>query len=122
MILVTGASGTLGSEICRRLVSDQVNVLALDIDEYGLWRLSHELGVKTICDSITRAMLWDWLENNYEIEYVKHVINCAAVKHVFTVEQHSTWAEMVNHKAMQCLVEVTFFQSALTNRRIACTL
>jgi len=31
MILVTGASGTLGSEICRQLVTDE-EVLALDAE------------------------------------------------------------------------------------------
>lgn len=96
MILITGASGTLGSEICRRLVG-QHKVLALDIDEYGLWRLSKELGIKTICDSVTRSLLWETFENDFDIW---HVINCAAVKHVFTAEQHPIWASMVNYRCI----------------------
>jgi FlaA1/EpsC-like NDP-sugar epimerase len=98
MILVTGASGTLGSEICRQLVGRGDEVVALDIDEYGLWNLAQEIKVKTICDSITRPELWSVFKQEKQIKYV---INCAAVKHVFTVEQHEEWANLVNYLSLR---------------------
>jgi FlaA1/EpsC-like NDP-sugar epimerase len=98
MILVTGASGSLGSEICRRLVAWGEKVIALDIDEYGLWNLAHEIKVKTICDSVTRPELWNVFKAMVDIT---HVINCAAVKHVFTVEQHDEWANLVNYLSLR---------------------
>jgi FlaA1/EpsC-like NDP-sugar epimerase len=97
MILVTGAAGSLGSEICKQLVRDGEKVAALDIDEYGLWLLAHEIDVKTICDSVTRPELWESLRK----QSITHVINCAAVKHVFTVEQHEEWAHLVNYMSMR---------------------
>lgn len=93
MTVVTGASGSLGSEICRQLGGD---IIAVDVDEYGLWRLSNELGVKTMCDSITRDGLWRELETLD----VDTVINCAAVKHVWTSEQHAAWSALVNHASL----------------------
>ncbi len=97
MVLVTGAAGTLGSEICRQLVAKGESVLALDIAEIPLYRLSLELPITPIVDSITRRELWEQLAEEYDI---KTVVNTAAVKHVLTVEQWSEWAHLVNADAL----------------------
>ena len=93
MILVTGAAGTLGGALCRELTRRNETVIGLDVNEIDLYRLSQEIPITPIVDSITRPELWDYLQNEYDI---KTVYNCAAIKHVATVEQHSQWAELVN--------------------------
>ena len=102
MILVTGAAGTLGSQICRQLVARDDVVLGVDVNEIDLYRLSLEIPITPIVDSITRPELWDKLHREYDITTV---INCAAVKHVLTVEQHSDWAQIVNHDAVGYMTE-----------------
>jgi FlaA1/EpsC-like NDP-sugar epimerase len=93
MTIVTGAAGTLGSEICRQLGGD---IIAIDVNEYGLWKLSNELDVRVMCDSITREHLWrDLAKRDVDL-----VINCAAVKHVVTSQKHPDWANIVNVEAL----------------------
>lgn len=96
MVLVTGAAGTLGSEICRQLVGEGREVIALDIDEYGLWKLHNVLHLQTMCDSITRVAFWHSIKDMD----IDTVINCAAVKHVWTSQQHAEWAREVNDYAL----------------------
>lgn len=46
--LVTGAAGGIGSATCRRLHAEGANVVAVDLDENGLDRLSNELGERVL--------------------------------------------------------------------------
>ena len=46
--LVTGAAGGIGSATCRRLHAEGANVVAVDLDENGLDRLSTELGERVL--------------------------------------------------------------------------
>lgn len=46
--LVTGAAGGIGSATCRRLHAEGAHVVAVDLDENGLDRLSTELGERVL--------------------------------------------------------------------------
>ena len=46
--LVTGAAGGIGSATCRRLHAEGAHVVAVDLDENGLDRLSNELGERVL--------------------------------------------------------------------------
>lgn len=93
MTLVTGAAGTLGSEICRQIGK----CYAVDVNEIDLYRLSLEIPIIPMCDSITRPYFWNMLRDMD----IDTVINCAAIKHIVTVEAHGAWAWLVNYNSLK---------------------
>ena len=47
--LVTGAAGTIGQAICRRLMKDGIELIGIDVDTRGLSELENLVDIKTIC-------------------------------------------------------------------------
>ncbi len=95
VILVTGAGGSIGSELCRQILQEQPKqLLMLDHSEFGLYTLHREL--ETLCAAqypgvelvpllasvVNRARL-DWICSHYRPNTVFHA---AAYKHVPMVE------------------------------------
>ena len=83
IILVTGAAGSIGSEIVRSLLNlDVQEIIAIDIDESRLYDLSESLNSCKL-----KCLLCD-ISNNNEIEKlfndfdIHHVFHAAAYKHV----------------------------------------
>ena len=90
-ILVTGAAGSIGSELCRQILRfSPAKLLALDFDESGLFRLEMELermfpraNVQTILADIRdRARVASILQ----VERPELVFHAAAYKHVPILE------------------------------------
>lgn len=79
--VVTGAAGSIGSEVCRRLVSEGAFVTGVDIDENGLTYLRDDLG-----DAFTPSVL-DIRARRFDV-VGGTVIHCAARKHVAIGETH----------------------------------
>lgn len=93
-VLVTGAGGSIGSEIARQILEqDPSRLLILDHSEYNLYKIDHELRasaadtnkvVPLLVDLKDRGTLFGHLrEFNPEI-----VIHAAAYKHVHLVESN----------------------------------
>lgn len=95
VIMVTGAGGSIGSEICRQLLSaDPKKLLLLDNCEYNLYNIHTELeNLKSTigCDSQIVPLLCDVSKKN-RIEEISRVFSpsviyhAAAYKHVPMVE------------------------------------
>ncbi|SHG97309.1 polysaccharide biosynthesis protein [Cognatishimia maritima] len=93
-ILVTGAGGSIGSELCRQLLSCKPDCLVmLDHSELALYNISREveelargLHVVPVLGSVTDATLVVDLLTSNEIDVVFHA---AAYKHVPLVEQNA---------------------------------
>lgn len=96
-ILVTGAAGSIGSELCRQ-ISEQgtSHLICVDKDENGLFRLEHEL--KLICgDTRLTFFLADIknmvrMEEMFGIHRPEVVFHAAAYKHVPILQHHPTEA------------------------------
>ena len=96
-VLVTGAGGSIGSELCRQIVLGGPRLLVLlDQNEYGLYEIQrelrqliahHSLDVPTIAvlGSVTDAALLRRTFASYQIDSVYHA---AAYKHVGLVERN----------------------------------
>jgi FlaA1/EpsC-like NDP-sugar epimerase len=96
-VLVTGAGGSIGSELCRQIVLGGPRLLVLlDQNEYGLYEIhrelrqiiaNHALDVPTIAvlGSVTDAALLRRTFASYQIDSVYHA---AAYKHVGLVERN----------------------------------
>ena len=92
-VLVTGAGGSIGSELCRQIIKlKPKNLLLLELNEFALYKIYEELqnynkGLKIIsiladCKEQTK------LETIFETFEVDTVYHAAAYKHVPLVEEN----------------------------------
>jgi FlaA1/EpsC-like NDP-sugar epimerase len=100
VVLVTGAAGSIGSELCRQIVRfGPALLLALDNNESGLFALERELtaqatgGVRPVLGDITNAEKLFRLFETHDPDLVFHA---AAYKHVPMLEMHPEEAAGVN--------------------------
>lgn len=100
-VLVTGAAGSIGSEIVRKLSEHQANlILCLDFSESALYDLEQELKRKHpsiqysfILADIRNEQIMEEVFNKYSPEFVYHA---AAYKHVPMMEQYPWEAVQTN--------------------------
>lgn len=100
-VLVTGAGGSIGAELCRQLVRFKPSrLLLLDSSEYNLFSVQHELAglspgtrlVPILGRVQDRGMMRDLLAAHHP----GMVLHAAAYKHVHLVEQ-SPWEGVFNN-------------------------
>ena len=96
-VLVTGAGGSIGSELCRQIVRQRPELLVvLDQSEYGLFEVHRELKALTkqesietpviaVLGSVTNGALMRRTLKRYQVTTVYHA---AAYKHVNLVENN----------------------------------
>jgi FlaA1/EpsC-like NDP-sugar epimerase len=92
VILVTGAGGSIGSELCRTIVKlAPAKLVIFDVNEHGIYQLQRELTAISDCvivpvlGSISDAALIKSVLAEHKVENVYH---CAAYKHVPLVEEN----------------------------------
>ncbi|MBI5667982.1 MAG: polysaccharide biosynthesis protein [Chloroflexi bacterium] len=100
-ILVTGAAGSIGSELARQIVLYQpVKLILLDSNESGLHDLTVELKTKFPNVHLVQALNNITNRKSLETIFVKHlpqvVFHAAAYKHVPILEDHPNEAIQVN--------------------------
>src|SRR5581483_1612105 len=108
VVLVTGAGGSIGSELSRKLVRLPISrLLLLDIDETAIFELERDL---EDCSSERVAMVGDVRDR----DFVKHifeqhrpqiVLHAAAYKHVPLMEANASAAILNNVIATRNLVD-----------------
>jgi len=96
-VLVSGAGGSIGSELCRQIIDLRpARLVLLEISEFALYRIeqqlrelaaSHELDVELIpcLGSVLETEKCEMLMRSFEVETVYHA---AAYKHVPLVEHN----------------------------------
>ena len=110
-ILVTGAAGSIGSEIVRQLISFKARkVLLLDIAESPLYDLQNEL-LASFDDPSFEVLIADvtnkkHLRNIFEKHRPDIVFNAAAYKHVPLMESHPGCAVLVNVGGTKILADL----------------
>ena len=89
VVMLTGAGGSIGSELCRQIVKHQPKLLVLfEMSEFALYSIDRELqssGVKVIpiLGSVTNQTKLERVLAQYQVQTVYHA---AAYKHVPLVE------------------------------------
>jgi len=100
VVLVTGAAGSIGSELCRQILRFKPRLLlALDNNETGLHELQLELGRKSQgLLQVVIADITDWrkIERVFQQYKPQVVFHAAAYKHVYLMESHPEEALRVN--------------------------
>ena len=98
-VLITGAAGSIGSELCRQIVRFHPrSVIALDWDESGLFWVEEEL---RRLGQLCRIVLGDVRDTKRMREVLRKlkpqvVFHAAAYKHVGLMERHPESAVMTN--------------------------
>ncbi len=115
-ILVTGAAGSIGSEICRQLIGHNVKkLIMLDQSESGLFDLEYELKQKGMQQpmQVEVASVRDYLRMkgifiNCKPDIVFHV---AAYKHVPLMEYFSSEAVLTNIFGTKLIADLSMLHS-----------
>ena len=108
-ILITGACGSVGSALVRKLLDNGHTVCAYDQSEDGLFKLDQDL------HDVAKGNLRPFLGNIRDeprlrraLEGVETVFHCAALKHVYVVEYNPFEAMQTNiegtHNVIQAAI------------------
>jgi len=90
-ILITGAGGSIGSEIAKQCVQYQAKkLILLDMNEYNLYQISEHMDSInfTSFSPILLSITSDKINNIFENENIDIILHAAAYKHVHLVEQN----------------------------------
>lgn len=89
-IIVTGAAGTIGSEICRQLLQQGVKkIIALDSSELSIYNLRKNLITKKVNFNLLDINNTNLLEKIIIKEKIDIIFHAAAYKHVNILEKNS---------------------------------
>lgn len=83
-ILITGAAGSIGSELARQLAETDNDVVGLDNNEAGLFELTEELGIQSRVGDIRDMDTINQIFTAVEPDTIYHA---AAYKHVVPMEK-----------------------------------
>lgn len=100
-VLVTGAGGTIGSEIIRRI--EAKTIIAVDISEYAIYKLQRSIGsrnIHCIVGDVSDAKLVNMIFSKYDIDYV---FNAAAYKHVDTLEDENNSYSVIKNNILSVI-------------------
>jgi len=102
VVMVTGAGGSIGSELCRQIARYQPSRLVLfDLSEYSLYRMQNELA--ELHPKVELALLAGDVKDAGRMRQVmrKHrpavVFHAAAYKHVPLMEEENAWEAVRNN-------------------------
>lgn len=102
VVLVSGAGGSIGSELCRQIARFHPKLLILfEMSEFALYKIEQEFNahfpdVKILCaiGDVKHAAVIDSLLSQYQPSAIFHA---AAYKHVPLMEQSNAWQAMRNN-------------------------
>jgi FlaA1/EpsC-like NDP-sugar epimerase len=112
-VLITGAAGSIGSEIVKQLAGIEVEQLILcDTSETGLYELQHQLqnvkcSKESIMVRICNVRHMDIMEHLFKIHKPQIVFHAAAYKHVPLMEMHPCEAVKNNVKGTRVVADLS---------------
>ncbi|MFG6447178.1 polysaccharide biosynthesis protein [Roseateles sp. BYS180W] len=102
VVLITGAGGSIGSELCRQVARYGPSKIVLyELSEFALYRIEQELG-----ESFPHIPLVRLVGDVKDLEHLRHVFgkykpqivfHAAAYKHVPLMEEENAWACLRNN-------------------------
>jgi FlaA1/EpsC-like NDP-sugar epimerase len=102
VVMVTGAGGSIGSELCRQILRfEPAQLVAFDASEFAMYRLTEELrerfpqlSVVPVIGDAKDSLLIDQVMSRY----VPHIVyHAAAYKHVPLMEELNSWQAVRNN-------------------------
>ncbi len=102
VVMVTGAGGSIGSELCRQIAAYQPAMLVLyEMNEYAMYKVDEQL--REAFPDIPVASLVGDIKNARRVNQVMHqyspalVFHAAAYKHVPLMEEANAWEAVQNN-------------------------
>jgi FlaA1/EpsC-like NDP-sugar epimerase len=102
VVMVTGAGGSIGSELCRQIAAFSPAMLVLyEMNEYGMYKVDEEL--RESFPEIPVASIVGDIKNARRVNQVMHqyspalVFHAAAYKHVPLMEETNAWEAVRNN-------------------------
>jgi FlaA1/EpsC-like NDP-sugar epimerase len=102
VVMVTGAGGSIGSELCRQIAAYQPAMLVLfEVNEYAIYRVDEQL--REAFPEIPVAGVVGDIKNVRRVSQVMHqyspslVFHAAAYKHVPLMEEANAWEAVQNN-------------------------
>jgi FlaA1/EpsC-like NDP-sugar epimerase len=102
VVLITGAGGSIGSELCRQVARCQpARLVLLELSEFNLYTIEQELS-----DRFPRLALTRLIGDVKDLAQLRHLFNrwrpqvifhAAAYKHVPLMEEENAWAALRNN-------------------------
>lgn len=108
-VLITGAGGTLGSLISRRLASVADTLIMLDTSEDALFKLKSFVPSTILTKNVfvlADCRIYDSIERVFTRWLPTYVIHCAAYKHVGMLEDDEEAAYQNNYYATTTVMEL----------------
>jgi FlaA1/EpsC-like NDP-sugar epimerase len=125
VVMVTGAGGSIGSELCRQIAAYQPALLVLfEMNEYAMYKVDEQL--RELFPELPVASVVGDIKNARRVNQVMHqyspalVFHAAAYKHVPLMEEANAWEAVQNNvlgtlvvarAAMDCGVKKFVFVS-----------
>ena len=101
-VLITGAGGSIGSELCRQVARYQPQRMVLyELSEFNLYTIEQELTERFPAIELVRL-----IGDVKNLDHLRHVMSqwppqvvfhAAAFKHVPLMEEHNAWAALQNN-------------------------
>jgi FlaA1/EpsC-like NDP-sugar epimerase len=102
VVMVTGAGGSIGAELCRQIAAYQPAMLVLyEMNEYAMYKVDEEL--REAFPEIPVASVVGDIKNTRRVNQVMHqyspalVFHAAAYKHVPLMEEANAWEAVRNN-------------------------
>jgi FlaA1/EpsC-like NDP-sugar epimerase len=102
VVMVTGAGGSIGSELCRQIAAYQPSMLVLyEMNEYAMYKVDEQL--REAFPEIPVASVVGDIKNVRRVNQVMHqyspsiVFHAAAYKHVPLMEEANAWEAVRNN-------------------------
>jgi FlaA1/EpsC-like NDP-sugar epimerase len=102
VVMVTGAGGSIGSELCRQIAAFQPAMLVLyEVNEYAMYKVDEQLR-EAFPDMLVQSVVGD-IKNVRRVNQVMHqfspslVFHAAAYKHVPLMEEDNAWEAVQNN-------------------------
>jgi FlaA1/EpsC-like NDP-sugar epimerase len=102
VILVTGAGGSIGAELCRQIAAYEPAMLVLfELNEYAMYKVDEEL--REAFPDLPIASVMGDIKNARRVNQVMHqyspalVFDAAAYKHVPLMEEANAWEAVQNN-------------------------
>jgi FlaA1/EpsC-like NDP-sugar epimerase len=109
-VLVTGAAGSIGSELCRQIIKFEPQFLfILDQDETGIFNIENELKEKfsNIQSFVADIRDRERMEYIFKLIWPNMVFHAAAYKHVPLMEEHPEEAVKNNILGTKVLADIS---------------
>lgn len=110
-VVVTGAAGSIGSELCRQILDyNPCKLVCIDQNETGIFYLQQELrrrsqGTELIC-CVADVSDAEGMRRCFSDHQVEHVFHAAAYKHVPVMEENVSEAMRNNVFTLQSLLDI----------------